>query len=280
MKTFRKADQFQNYLRQFVQKKSIGFVPTMGDMHAGHLSLIHRSKRENDVTVVSVFVNPAQFDRKEDYAKYHRSLKTDLAKMKKEKVDLVLAPSAYELYPENFQTWVNVENLSKPLCGAFRPGHFRGVTTIVLKLLNLVQPHRVYMGMKDFQQYKLIERMVQDLNLPIQVVPCPIVREGDGLAMSSRNRRLSIKERTRAAQIFRALQSVGDLIKSQNKVARSQIFNHFKKNLALAPADKLEYFEIVHPDTLLSAKNNRLPLLIATAVWIGKTRLIDNMLLH
>jgi pantoate--beta-alanine ligase len=279
MKVFDKIDEFKEYRCRIDCKKTVGFVPTMGDIHQGHLSLIRRSKEENDMTIVSIFVNPEQFDRKKDYKQYYRNLPVDLEKLEIENIDAVFVPTSFEMYPEKFQTRVNVENLSKPLCGAFRPGHFRGVATVVLKLLNLVQPARLYLGMKDYQQWKVVEQMVKDLNVPVEVVPCPLVRECDNLAMSSRNRRLNPKQRARAPRIFYALLAVADFIKEKRKVSKLQILSQFKKILALSPEDKLEYLEVVDPETLLPLKKFRPPALIATALWIGKTRLIDNLLI-
>lgn len=257
--------------------RSVGFVPTMGDLHEGHLSLIRRSKSENDFTVLSIFVNPIQFNQKEDFKKYHRDEKTDLELAEKESVDLNFLPQAEELVPPSFQSFVEVDRLSGPLCGAFRPGHFRGVATIVLKLFNLVQPTRAYFGLKDYQQCRVIEQMIKDLHLPVQMVLCPTVRDKDGLALSSRNRRLSAGERSRACAIFSALQSTAKAISYSICLSVPEIKNHFVKNLHLAPQDKIEYFEIVHPKTLLPLEKIENSVLLAAAVWIGRTRLIDHI---
>lgn len=248
----------------------------MGDLHAGHLSLIRRSVRENDLTAVSIFVNPKQFETKADYEKYFRDESGDMRKAQKSGVDLLFIPAEGALYPDGFQTLVTVENLSKNLCGPFRPGHFSGVATVVLKLLHLVEPERAYFGMKDFQQCRMIQQMVRDLNLSVRILPCPTVREEDGLACSSRNRRLSFEERRRAARIFSALQSAADLIRFKTGISKESLFRHFKHRLELGKSDRMDYLEIVDPQTLTPLREMRPPLLLATAVWIGKTRLIDN----
>lgn len=274
----RKIIDLQNFLKNKRALHSLGFVPTMGDLHEGHLSLVRRSKKENIFTVVSIFVNPKQFDRKEDFEKYKRNERKDIEMLKKENVDLVFLPSAKEVYPKGFQTSVEVKILTKNLCGAFRPGHFHGVAAIVLKLFNLVQPNKAYFGLKDVQQVKLVEQMVKDLNLPVKIVPCPIVRDQNGLALSSRNSRLSSEEILRAAKIFSSLRFCAFLVKSRKNLSLKFVKNYFKKHLNLMGRDKIEYFEAVNPKTLVSLKEMKLPILFAVAVWIGKTRLIDNFL--
>lgn len=276
MKIIRKIEDLRKELKE-ERRHSIGFVPTMGDLHEGHCSLIRRSKKENKITVLSIFVNPSQFDRKEDYDRYKRTEKTDLKKAKETGVDFVFIPTAGEMYPAHYQSWVSVEEVSKNLCGKFRRGHFRGVATIVLKLLNIVKPDRLYLGMKDFQQYKVVEQMARDFNLEIEIVPCPTVREKDGLAMSSRNGRLSSLERERAASISVALHSTAHLIKSKLRYSPSFYKKSFKQSLALSSKDKVEYFAIVHPGSLEPLKKISFPLLLAAAVWVGNTRLIDNL---
>lgn len=274
----RKIDQARKFLRKY-GRKDIGFVPTMGDLHEGHLSLVRRSKRENPVTAVSIFVNPTQFNEKRDFQLYHRNERRDLSFLKKEGVDLVFMPSAKEMYPEGFQTQVEVPDLTRNLCGPFRPGHFRGVATMVAKLFNIVQPARAYFGRKDYQQLKVIERMARDLDFPLAVIACPTVRERDALAMSSRNRRLSASERRAAAALPRALQAVRDLLKSKKGAHPGGIFSFFVKKLG-RPRRDVDYLEIVHPETLKPLKKFRPPCLIASAVWMGKTRLIDNLLVR
>ena len=276
----RKISELNKFLKRRVQGETVGFVPTMGDLHEGHLSLFRRSKRENDWTAASIFVNPAQFNQREDFLKYHRNEKEDLKKARREGVDIVFLPSEKEFYPEGFQTWVIVDDLSQELCGPFRPGHFKGVATVVAKLLNLVQPTRAYFGLKDYQQFKIIERLVRDLNLPVQVVPCPTIREKDGLALSSRNRRLSPAERERAGRIYPALKTAAGEIKSRKNAGPRGLARIFSKRLRLEKRDRLEYFKVVHPQTLLPLKTVRSPALLAAAVWIGKTRLIDNLIME
>ena len=261
-----------------VKISSLGFVPTMGDLHEGHLSLIRRSKKENRFTAVSIFVNPAQFNDQKDFLRYRRNRKRDLALLKKEKVDRIFMPSVREIYPEGFQMWVEPGDLARGLCGRHRPGHFRGVATVVAKLFNLVRPTCAYFGMKDFQQLKIIQRMVKDMNFQIEIVPCPTVREKDGLALSSRNARLSPAERERAARLPLALCSIRDSIISGESVTIELLRTQFKKMLKGGRGDKVEYLDIVDPETLAPKKHLRPPLLIAAAVWIGKTRLIDNIL--
>ena len=241
--------------------KSLGFVPTMGDLHDGHLSLICRSKRENDFTAVSIFVNPTQFNQKNDFLNYHKDERRDLALLRQEKVDLVFLPSAKEMYKESFQTEVNVNDLSRGLCGPYRPGHLKGVSTVVAKLFSIVRPTRAYFGMKDFQQLKVIERMVQDLNLLVRIVACPTVREKDGLAMSSRNRRLSTQERVHAVKFSRALKVAARAPKPGLAL--------FLKEADLYKKD-VDYFEIVDPQTLLPKRKK--PYVAAPAVRFGETR--------
>jgi pantoate--beta-alanine ligase len=279
MLIFKEPRKLQAYLGKVRHRKSIGFIPTMGDLHAAHLSLMQRSKKENDLTVVSIFVNPTQFDSSADLKEYTRTPKRDIEKLKQAKVDILFMPGQTDLYSKDFQTWVTVENLSKVLCGAFRPGHFRGVATVVLKLFHIVQPRRAYFGLKDFQQYKVIERMVEELNLPITMKPCPLIRQEDGLAMSSRNRRLSVEERKRAIRIVAGLKAVVDGLQSDRQISKVKMLSQFKKVLNPTPQDKIEYLELVHPDSLMPLKTAKKPFLLATAVWIGKTRLIDNLYL-
>lgn len=273
-RTLRQLDRFRARARG-----PVGFVPTMGDLHEGHLSLLRRCRRENGAAVLSVFVNPIQFDRRDDFQKYHRDEKRDFALARREGVDCVWAPSAEEMYPAGFQTEARVRELSKPLCGTRRPGHFDGVATVVLKLFNQVRPDRAYFGMKDYQQFRIIERMVRDLDLRVKIVPCPIVREADGLAMSSRNRRLDSDERRRAARIRFALQSAGEMLESRQRSSKGELSRKFRDALAPERGDRVEYFEAVDPQTLQPRQPLKRPVLLAAAVWIGGTRLIDNLLL-
>jgi len=255
---------------------SIGFVPTMGALHEGHLSLVRKSIKENEYTVVSIFVNPTQFSPGEDLETYPRDLKGDLEKLKKEGVDLVFAPSAGEMYPPGYTTYVEVEKLSEKLCGAFRPGHFRGVTTVVLKLFNLVKPRRAYFGLKDYQQYRIIKRMTDDLNLDIEIVGCPTVREPDGLAMSSRNLYLSDDERKAATILYETLKYGQELFDREERSAKILIEKMREKIEAEPLVRKIDYVSIVHPETLEDVEEVHPGSIILIALWIGKARLIDN----
>jgi len=261
------------------QGKSIGFVPTMGALHSGHLSLIRKARKENDFVAVSIFVNPAQFGPKEDLKKYPRNLKLDAKLCKKEGVDIIFYPSAKEIYPEGYKTYVKVEDLSKVLCGSSRPGHFRGVATVVTKLFNIVHPDIAYFGQKDAQQAIIIKKMVSDLNMPVKIKVMPTVREKDGLAMSSRNMYLNPRERKDAVVLSQALNLSGDLIKSGIRDSR-KIINRMSRVIRSKRAAKIDYVSIVGLDNLKPVKKISGKCLIALAVWIGKTRLIDNIIKH
>lgn len=255
---------------------SIGFVPTMGALHAGHEVLLEIARRENDCVVASIFVNPLQFDRNEDLEKYPRTLEADLLACDRCGVDLVFTPTPAELYPEEQLTFVESPALSSTLCGQFRPGHFRGVATVVLKLFNIVQPDRAYFGEKDAQQLALIRRMVRDLNVPVEIVPVPTVREPDGLALSSRNKHLTPAQRALAPVLSRALRKALEAIDEGERsvaVVREQALALF----APYPEARVEYFELTDPQTLALLDRVTGPVLIAGAVWLGSTRLIDNV---
>jgi pantoate--beta-alanine ligase len=255
---------------------SIGLVPTMGALHRGHAKLIEAARRENDFVVVSIFVNPIQFDRSEDLAAYPRTMDADLSVCDSHAVDLVFAPAIGDLYPRDQLTFVESPALSGHLCGAHRPGHFRGVATVVLKLFNIVRPDRAYFGEKDAQQLVIVRRMVDDLNLPVTVVPVATVREEDGLALSSRNKHLTAAQRAIAPVLSRALRhAVESMERGERSVA-------VIREAALAlfapyPEARIEYFEVTDPDTLLPLAQVAGPALVAAAMWLGPTRLIDNM---
>jgi pantoate--beta-alanine ligase len=251
----------------------IGLVPTMGALHQGHGALIERARSESDYVVVSVFVNPIQFNQAEDYRKYHRDLEADAAFSSARGADLVFAPEADEMYPRPLRAFVDVGGLTENLCGAFRPGHFRGVATVVMKLLLLARPAAAYFGEKDFQQLAVIRRMVADLNVPVGIVAVPTVREPDGLAMSSRNRRLSPEERRAGPVVYRALQAASRAMNSGPAAARAAGL----AVLAAEPLARVEYFEIVDPEEIQPVTEVLGPVRIACAVWIGETRLIDNI---
>lgn len=257
--------------------KTVGFVPTMGYLHEGHVSLIRCSKKDNDVTVVSIFVNPIQFGKNEDLDRYPRDLERDLDICRKEGVDYVFSPSVVEMYPEGFSTYVQVEGITERLCGAFRPGHFRGVTTVVNKLFNIVQPDRAYFGEKDYQQLKVIQKMVKDLNMNVEVIGCPLVREGDGLALSSRNKYLTPEERKSALSISRALFKAKQMFESGEKDPL-KVVDEIKRIISSQPFVKeIQYVEVVDPETLVPKEKLEKGDIIAVAVFVGSTRLIDNI---
>ncbi len=254
-----------------VSGRSIGLVPTMGALHEGHLSLVRAARRENDVVVVSLFVNPAQFGPTEDLARYPRDLEGDRQKLADEGIDILWSPPVEEVYPSGYQTYVRVEDLETRLDGASRPGHFRGVATVVSKLFHVCVPHRAYFGQKDAAQIAVIRRLVQDLNFPLQVVVCPIIREPDGLAMSSRNAYLSAPDRQAATVLYRSLQTAQSLDDAES-IQQSLI-----ATISSEPRAKLDYAAVVDPDTLQPAGQVTRPTLLAVAAWFGGTRLIDNV---
>jgi pantoate--beta-alanine ligase len=251
----------------------------MGALHEGHIALVRRARRENDVVVVSIFVNPLQFGPKEDFKKYPRTIARDLALLKAEKVDIVFTPTAQAIYPEGFATRIRVPSLDAILEGASRPGHFQGVATVVLKLFNMVQPTRAYFGEKDYQQVRVIRRMIEDLNCPVRLVACPTVRESDGLAMSSRNRYLSKKEREEAVKIHQTLFLGRELVSGKIMLNSRQLIRRLTQVLAKIPHSKVDYLAVVDPETLESMNKIRRPAILAAAVRIGKTRLIDNIVI-
>ena len=253
----------------------IGLAPTMGALHAGHAALIRQARAECGFVVVSIFVNPTQFDRSDDYEHYPRTVGTDMALCRELSVDAVFAPAASEIYAEAPLTSVDVAEVSAPLCGAFRPGHFRGVASVVAKLFNIVQPDRAYFGEKDAQQLAVIQRMASDLNFPVTIVPVATVRERDGLALSSRNQRLSARERSTAPLLYRALQTAAAALESGHSVAEAK--EPAMAMLGAEPAFRVEYFEVVDARTMQPVGEVRADVRIATAAWLGVTRLIDNV---
>jgi len=258
--------------------KRISFVPTMGNLHEGHLSLMRTAKPLADVLVISIFVNPLQFEPGSDFDAYPRTFQEDLEKCEPVGVDIVFAPVESDLYPEGFQTTVEVKEVSKGLCGDFRPGHFKGVATVVLKLFNIVKPHVAVFGEKDYQQLCVIRRMVKDLNLDIEIVGHPTVREADGLAMSSRNQYLSPDERNRAALLYKFLQEAKALFDKGERRAQ-RLTAMVQNGLARDPRISVEYVSIRDRDTLKPLDTLDRPAVMALAVHIGKTRLIDNIFL-
>lgn len=257
--------------------KTIGFVPTMGAFHGGHLSLIRRARQRCDRVGVSVFVNPLQFGEGEDFVRYPRDFARDLALAEQEKVDALFHPDSKEMYPQPPMIRVDPGDLGEPLCGRSRPGHFTGVATVVAKLLNIIQPDRVFFGQKDAQQAVILARMIQDLHFPVQMEICPTVREADGLALSSRNSYLSAEERTQATVLYRSLRRAEDLIRSGARdVARIELA--MVEMIRSVPGVELDYARVVDPCTLGDVKEITGEVLVAVAARFGKARLIDNLL--
>ncbi len=256
----------------------IAFVPTMGYLHEGHLSLVRLAKKLGDKIVVSIFVNPLQFGPSEDFREYPRDLKRDKNLLEKEGVDVVFVPETEEMYPEGFQTYVEVTEITRGLCGAFRPGHFKGVTTVVLKLFNIVKPDIAIFGEKDYQQLQVIKRMVKDLNLDIEIIGAPTVREKDGLAMSSRNTYLSPEERKSALSLYKSLLLAEELVKKGERDP-FKIKEKMIEFIQSYPFTQVQYIEFVDPETLEPVKIIDKPVVCALAVFVGKARLIDNMLI-
>ena len=256
---------------------TVGLVPTMGYLHEGHLSLIRRAREECEHVFVSIFVNPTQFGPKEDLAKYPRDLERDF-RLIEAYTDVVWTPSAETMYPQGYQTWVEVEAMTRPLEGAMRPGHFRGVTTVVAKLFNAVQPHKAYFGQKDAQQVAVIRQMVRDLNFPLEIVVCPTSREPDGLAMSSRNVYLDPDQRKAATVLFRSLSAAKELYERGERSAE-KVRGKMKEVLAGEPLAEPQYISCADYDTLEELDEIKGKALLSMAVFFGKTRLIDNFIL-
>ena len=257
----------------------IGLVPTMGALHVGHLSLIEAAKKDCDFVIVSIFVNPTQFGPDEDFEKYPRPLETDLDMCRKAGVDLVFAPAPAEMYKSKNVTWVNVEKLTEPLCGRSRPGHFRGVTTVCAKLFNIVGPDLAYFGQKDAQQAIVIKRMVEDLNMPLQIVICPTVREPDGLAVSSRNKYLNADQRKDAAALYRSLEKCRRMVEA-GTTNTAALIAKMRKTLTQVPAIEIEYLSIVDAETLEDIDRIAGRALVALAARLGGARLIDNIIVE
>ena len=259
-------------------EKRLGFVPTMGALHEGHLSLVRAAKARCQVVAASIFVNPTQFGPNEDFSKYPRSFERDQKLLEKEGVELLFAPSVEEMYPEGAVTFVTVEGLSERLCGKSRPGHFRGVTTVVSKLFHITQPDLAFFGQKDAAQVAIIRRMVLDLNLGVEIVVCPIVREADGLAMSSRNAYLSLQQHRSALVLSRSLAQVKKLFEQGERCA-GKLGAAGRQVFSEEPSVRLDYFQIVNPETLEPVESISAPALVAVAAFVGGTRLIDNIVL-
>ncbi len=277
MKVIEKIADIRKWRRQL--KGSVGFVPTMGYLHEGHLSLVKQAQEKNNSVIVSIFVNPTQFGPKEDFKNYPRDTKRDLA-MLKPLTDVVFMPSEAEMYPEGYDTWVVPGDVTERLEGAARPGHFRGVATVVAKLFNIVQPDRAYFGQKDAQQVAVIKKMAADLNMDLEIIACPTVREPDGLAMSSRNIFLNSQQRRSAATLYRALTLSQELWAQGEREAgtiRHEIYELIEKE----PQVDISYVSIADPETLKEMLHRvRPPALVSLAVKFGKIRLIDNIVLE
>jgi pantoate--beta-alanine ligase len=258
---------------------SVGFVPTMGYLHEGHLALVKQARVENSVVVASIFVNPTQFGPTEDFKTYPRDTERDLAMLRKERTGIVFMPPAEEIYPEGFNSWVEVEKITDRLEGSCRPGHFKGVATVVTKLFNIVEPTRAYFGQKDAQQALVIKKMVADLNLNLEVIVSPTVRESDGLAMSSRNVYLNPQEREAATVLFKAL-TLAQNLWEQGESNAETIRQKMTVLIGKEPLAKIEYVSIADAQTLEELAKIDRPALASLAVRFGKTRLIDNMLLE
>jgi pantoate--beta-alanine ligase len=258
--------------------RTVALVPTMGALHAGHVALVEEARRRADRVVVSVFVNPIQFDRRDDFERYPRALDEDAAVSAAAGAAALFAPSAAAMYPEGFQTAVEVGRLTEPLCGRVRPGHFRGVTTVVTKLFHCVRPHVAVFGEKDFQQLAVVRRMTADLDFSIEIVGVPTVREADGLALSSRNRRLGRADREAARCVPRALAAAAAAV-AAGEVRPAAILTRAQAEIAAEPRARLEYAELRDPDTLEEVAEVAAPALLALVVWVGGVRLIDNRLL-
>ncbi len=279
MEIIKSVQEMSRLARNFKKEGNvIGFVPTMGFLHEGHLSLVREAKKESDRVVVSIFVNPTQFGPGEDYKEYPRDLEGDAVKLEEIGIDYIFTPEVADMYPEGFNSYVEVLGITEVLCGSSRPGHFRGVTTVVSKLFNIVQPDQAYFGQKDFQQLMVIKRMVRDLNMPVEVKGLPIVREPDGLARSSRNKYLNGQERKAASVLYRSLLRAEELYQSGIKET-SRLKKEIINLISSEPLAKIDYVAIVVPDTLQELDIIKGQSLVALAVYIGNTRLIDNLLL-
>ena len=259
--------------------KTIGLVTTMGYLHDGHLSLVKASRDENDFTIMSIFVNPTQFGPNEDFDSYPRDMERDTKLAEAAGVDVIFAPSKDEMYPDGYKTYVEVEDITNVLCGKSRPGHFRGVTTVVAKLFNIVEPDKAYFGQKDAQQVIVLRKMVKDLNMNLEIVTCPIVRESDGLAMSSRNTYLSPEERSGALALSQSLFEAEKIIKDGERDA-AKIIGYIKNRISQVEVAEIDYVEITDIDDLKSVEHIAGKVLIALAVRFGRTRLIDNVIVE
>jgi pantoate--beta-alanine ligase len=270
-------DEWNRIAAQLPREQVLGLVPTMGALHGGHAALFEQARRRCSVVVTSIFINSLQFDQKSDYCLYPRTLEGDAVFCAARGVNYIFAPSASEMYPQPQRTFVEVEEISAHLCGSYRPGHFRGVATVVLKLFQILRPRLAFFGEKDYEQLSVVQCIVRDLNVPVEVIAVPTVRETDGLAMSSRNRRLDSRERTLAPYLHSALQVARQLIASGERESAA-IIKSAARVLRAVPEISVEYFELIDPETIHPMDFVTGPVRAALAVWIGKTRLIDNLL--
>jgi pantoate--beta-alanine ligase len=277
VKTVKETREIINYWK--ARNLTIGFVPTMGSLHEGHKSLIKKSAANDDKTVVSIFVNPIQFGQGEDFNKYPRDFDADKKACIESGAQLIFCPDAREMYPEDFSSYIETAGVSEELCGKSRPGHFRGVATVVAKLFNIVKPHRAYFGQKDAQQIAVIKRMAADLNFNLQIISCPIVRERDGLAMSSRNAYLNEAERKAALCLYKAVLEGQKILAAGGRDAE-KIENALRALISKEPLAKIDYIKVVDANSIKPVKEIAGPVLCALAVFIGKTRLIDNFIFN
>ena len=278
MKIVKTIQEMQALSEDLRKEKRIGFVPTMGYLHKGHLSLVKKARELGDIVIVSIFVNPIQFGPTEDLSKYPRDFQKDATLLEEEKTDIIFFPDSKEVYPEGYSTYIQVKVLENYLCGKARTGHFTGVATVVAKLFNIVKPHFAVFGQKDYQQLRIIEKMVKDLNMDIEIVPYPTVREKDGLAMSSRNTYLNPAEREKAPLIYASIKKVEELFKKGQRKA-STLRDEAMKVLRSKDGVDIEYVSICNPDTLIEVDQVKNKALLAIACRVGKTRLIDNIIL-
>ncbi len=280
MKIIERVDELKKVVGSLKQEgKTVGFVPTMGYLHEGHLSLVRSSRQDNDITIMSIFVNPVQFGPSEDFEKYPRDIEGDSRKAGEAGVGILFIPSVKEMYPDNYNTYVEVVGITDMLCGKSRPGHFKGVCTVVLKLFNIVEPDRAYFGQKDAQQVAVIRRMVRDLNSRVQIVACPIVREKDGLAMSSRNVYLSREEREAALILSKSLTEAAAMAAGGER-SRGRLQAYLVGRISGEKLADIDYVEILDAETLELKETLKGRTLLAVAVRFGKTRLIDNVLVE
>ena len=280
MKIITEIDKMKTYAKIMKKdNKLVGFVPTMGYLHEGHLSLMRTAKKQSDIVIASVFVNPAQFSQGEDFEKYPRNIKKDGELAESCGIDALFCPTKEDMYPKNFSTYVNVENLTKNLCGKSRSDHFRGVTTVVMKLFEIIKPDIVYFGQKDAQQAFVIKKMIEDMSMDITMKILSIIREENGLAMSSRNNYLSKTERKDAGALYKALKMAEELVNGGEKDAK-KIIKAVKDLISKTPSLKIDYVSVVDTETMKDTSRIKSEVLIALAAVIGKTRLIDNIIIN